>query len=65
MNIAGRPIRTLESSGVAAAGVGTVLWNLRDARGSMAPAGRYLIRVNAVAEDGQAAQARTALQVRR
>lgn len=65
MNMAGRPVRTLTSSGVTAAGVNQVVWNLQTSAGTRAPAGRYLIQVRAVAEDGQVAQALTALQVSR
>jgi hypothetical protein len=65
MNMAGRPVRTLASSGVSAAGAGTVAWNLQTSAGTRAPAGRYLVRVRAEAEDGQVAQVLTTLQVSR
>jgi len=64
-NIAGREIRTLGSGGVAPQGVNTLTWNLRNAEGLRVPAGRYVVKVSAVAEDGQAAQALATVQVRR
>jgi hypothetical protein len=65
MNMSGRTIRTLASDGVAAAGVGQVVWNLQAANGTKAPAGRYLISIQAQAEDGQSTQVLTSLQVAR
>jgi hypothetical protein len=65
VNLAGRPVCTLPAAGVTPAGAGRALWNLRTAGGTKVPAGRYLVQVNAVAEDGQAAQALTSVQVGR
>lgn len=65
MNIAGRPVRTLQSSGVSAAGLNSLTWNLRTDSGVRAPAGRYLVRITAVAEDGQSASVVTTLNVGR
>ncbi len=65
VNLAGRPVCTLPAAGVTPAGAGRALWNLRSAGGTRVPAGRYLVQVNAVAEDGQAAQALTSVQVGR
>jgi len=53
MNIAGRLVRVLASNQVAPAGLNTLSWDLRSNSGSLAPAGRYLVQVEAVAEDGQ------------
>ena len=65
MNIAGRPMRTLATGGMAAKGANSLAWNLRANSGTRVPAGRYLVRITAVAENGQSAQAVTAVQVRR
>jgi hypothetical protein len=65
VNIAGRQVRGLQASGVASAGANSAVWNLRADNGTRAPAGRYLVRISAVAEDGQAAQALTTVQVGR
>ncbi len=56
LNIAGRSVATLAGD-LAPAGVSTVSWNGRSAQGTICPPGRYLVRINARAEDGQQVQA--------
>lgn len=53
MNMAGRVIRTLEQDKAAQPGLNSASWDLRTNTGAKAPAGRYLIRLQARAEDGQ------------
>lgn len=52
-NIAGRVIRTLGSGQVATKGANSLGWDLRSTAGTPVPNGRYLVRVEAVGEDGQ------------
>ena len=59
LNIAGRPVRVLASDSVASAGVNTFAWDGRNASGSVAPPGLYLVEIEAVAENGQRAKAVT------
>ncbi len=56
LNIAGRVVATIGGD-VAPAGVSTVAWNARSSTGTVCPAGRYLVRISARAEDGQQVQA--------
>ncbi len=65
LNIAGRPVRTLVQSRAVPAGQGQQLWDLRSAEGTLVPAGTYLIRLEAVAENGQRVQALRSAQVAR
>ena len=53
MNVAGRQIRVLTRDAAGQAGVNTAAWDLRSDSGLRVPAGRYLVRVQAAAEDGQ------------
>jgi hypothetical protein len=65
MNIAGRVVRRLTSGVPAAAGVNTATWNLRTESGSTVPAGVYLVRVRATAENGQRVEAVAPVNVTR
>jgi hypothetical protein len=66
LNVAGRSVRTLAvGSPVAAAQVNTLVWDGTSALGTKVPAGRYLVRVVAQAQDGQQASAMSALSLRR
>ena len=65
MNISGRPIRTLASSGVAPSGASQMVWNLQAANGTKVPSGRYLVKITAQSEDGQSTQTLVTLQVAR
>jgi len=65
LNIAGRPVRGLVQSRAVPAGQGEQLWDLRSAEGTVVPAGTYLIRIEAVAENGQRVQALRSAQVAR
>lgn len=65
LNIAGRAVRVLQTGAVAPAGVNTVAWDLRGDSGTRVPAGRYLVRIEAVAENGQAASTVVTMQVNR
>ena len=63
MNIAGRTVRTLGAGSVQTAGVNVANWNLRSDAGASVPAGRYLVQIQAVADDGQKVQALSQLNV--
>jgi hypothetical protein len=65
LNIAGRPVRTLERSRVRAAGQQVLRWDGRNDAGLPAPTGRYLVRVKAAAANGASAQALSATSVSR
>lgn len=47
LNLAGRSVAVVQSSGVAAAGANTLLWSGRSSYGTRVPAGAYLVRVTA------------------
>jgi hypothetical protein len=64
LNVAGREIAVLPAQDLAA-GVSTMRWDGRSALGTKAPAGPYLVRVTARAQDGGQAQALVALELRR
>lgn len=64
-NIAGRVVRALRSSVVHSAGSKVILWDGRGDTGCAAPAGRYLVEVEANAEDGQTARRLTVLSLSR
>lgn len=53
MNLSGRVVRTLSSGQPGTAGLNTANWDLRSNSGTLVPAGRYLIRIQAAADDGQ------------
>jgi|LSQX01.2.fsa_nt_gb hypothetical protein len=61
-NIAGRPIREIA---VRADATAVVPWDGRDLRGSMAPAGAYIVEVAALGDDGSLSRGLTTLVVRR
>jgi len=64
LNIAGRTVRSLSGGVVAGDGqTMTLAWDGRNASGAKAPGGRYLIRVTATANDGQAASAMSTLNL--
>jgi subtilisin family serine protease len=65
LNIAGRPVRTLEAGATRAAGVNTLTWDGRSGAGTPVPAGQYLVRVTARSEDGTVATALRAMRVAR
>ena len=66
LNIAGRKVKTLASGvDVAGATTTTLAWDGRSAWGLRVPAGRYLVRVTAVADDGQNVSAARAVMVGR
>jgi hypothetical protein len=52
-NIAGREVATVVHNKEVAAGRNTALWNLQSGQGTKVPAGRYLILLDATAQDGQ------------
>ncbi len=52
LNIAGRKVATV-ATGPAAAGANTLTWSGRSKSGTVCPAGRYLVRIQAAADDGQ------------
>lgn len=64
INVAGRTIRTLTRGSDAQAGLNTQSWDLRNDAGARVPPGRYLVRVQAAAEDGQQVTAVAPLMVR-
>jgi len=57
LNMAGRPVAVLAQDRAADAGVQRLAWNGRSATGTVAPAGRYLIRVAARSAAGHQATA--------
>ena len=65
LNIAGRKVRGLTQAAPAAAGTGTLSWNLRNDDGALAPAGQYLVTIEAIADNGQRVQALRPLHVTR
>ena len=65
LNLAGRVVRRLASDQVVATGTNAQVWNLRNDQGVLAPAGRYLVRVAAKADNGQCVQAITPLDLTR
>ncbi len=65
LNIAGRPVRQLVRGKEQAAGQSTLLWDLRNAGGSVVPAGAYLIAVTARSDDGQVARAMSKVTITR
>ena len=65
MNMSGLPVRTLASGGVATAGRNSMVWDGHNDRGSKVPAGRYLVLVRALSDNGEQTRAVTALQLGR
>ena len=65
LNIAGRPVRTLASSGVQPAGTSVMLWDGRGSTGTQVPAGTYLVRITARSDDGVVTSALRNLRVGR
>lgn len=65
VNMAGRLVRTLAADRMLPAGVNSMAWDLRNSQGAAVPAGRYLIRIIAVADNGQQVAAVAAVTVRR
>ncbi len=53
LSISGRLVRTVTAGSVAPAGLSTAVWDGRNASGSAAPAGVYLVRVTAESDSGQ------------
>ena len=64
LNLAGRLIAQIPA-GKQELGVQTLRWNGRNQAGSLSPAGVYLIRITARADDGASTQAVTTLNLRR
>jgi len=62
-NIAGRPVRELTARVEERDAI--IPWDGRDLRGSIVPAGRYLVEVEALAEDGGRAHAMAGLTIAR
>jgi hypothetical protein len=65
LNIAGRCIKRLGSQSAAPNTIESAVWNCRNTGGARVPAGRYIMRLTARTETGEAAQAVRAFQVRR
>ncbi|MEA3400635.1 MAG: carboxypeptidase regulatory-like domain-containing protein [Armatimonadota bacterium] len=65
LNIAGRKVRQMVESRAASAGRNEQVWDLRSAEGTVVPNGTYLIKIEAVAENGQYVQALQSAQVTR
>jgi flagellar hook assembly protein FlgD len=57
LNIAGRLVKRFAAREVDGGTQETVSWNGVSDRGSAVPAGRYIVRLTALAEDGQTVQA--------
>jgi len=64
-NIGGRTIARLGSRAVTPGAAQTLTWNCRNLSGSRVPNGRYLLRLTATTENGQAAQSVAPFNVRR
>jgi len=60
LNLAGRPVASLGPL-TGAAGVNRTVWNGLSATGQRVPAGRYVVRVTATAENGEGASALASL----
>ncbi len=65
MNISGRRVKHLSADKAATSGVNTEVWDLTSARGTVVPAGRYLISIEANTDSGQATRALVPVQVSR
>lgn len=65
LNAAGRRLGAVAVDGMLPKGRSAVVWNGRSARGTPVPAGVYVVRVNASAEDGEQASGVTALALTR
>jgi|GEM_PF-4688960 len=65
LNIAGRSVRSLVQARSMPAGSNEQLWDTRNAEGTLVPNGSYLIRIEAVAENGQRVQALRPAQIAR
>lgn len=63
-NLAGREVAML-APGALEAGVHSLLWNGRNAAGTLVPSGQYLVRVRARGVDGQEASVLTTLRLQR
>jgi hypothetical protein len=63
LNLAGRLVRSLPA-GDQQSGLTTALWDGVSATGTLAPAGTYLVRLRALAADGQAVSAVQTLRLR-
>ena len=65
LNLAGRPVRTLCTARDSETGANTLVWNASTDAGLTAPAGRYLVEVQARGADGQSARSVVAVQIQR
>jgi len=65
LNIAGRPVKTLCAARDSQTGANTLVWNASTDAGLTAPAGRYLVEVQARGADGQSARSVVAVQIQR
>ncbi len=65
LNIAGRSVRQLIQSRAASAGINEQMWDMRSGDGTLVPNGSYLIKVEAVAENGQRVHALRPAQITR
>jgi hypothetical protein len=65
LNLAGRVVRHIVDGQPVASGVNTQVWNLRNDQGAQAPAGMYLVRIEALADNGERVQAVTQVSVNR
>jgi len=65
LNIAGRNVRSLVQSRAVPAGINEQAWDMRSADGTLVPNGSYLIKIEAVAENGQRVQALRPAQIAR
>jgi flagellar hook assembly protein FlgD len=65
LNIAGRCVRKLVQSRASSAGTNEQMWDMRSGDGTLVPNGAYLIRLEAVAENGQRVQALRPAQITR
>lgn len=65
LNIAGREVRTVARDHELGAGVNSLLWDGRSDAGLMAPAGTYIVQLEAAGKEGTRSRAIAVLTVRR
>ncbi len=65
LNISGRPVRQVVAGRTYPAGTAQVLWDGRNGAGALVPAGTYLVRVTAHADNGQQVSALRPLSIGR
>ena len=65
LNIAGRSVRQIVEARALSAGRSDLMWDMRSTDGTLVPNGAYLIKVEAVADNGQRVQVLRPAQIAR